>query len=108
MLASESDFHKDNSFFYAKIDDHGIRRGDTAQITARWRRPVASRVALDMLCRVMRSAPYRLIRMAIEMTGKAGSCFPVVYFMSCITVAKQPCYGTLKLSQSILLFVTMY
>ena len=35
-------------FFYAKIDDHGIRWGNKGQILARWRRPVASRVALDL------------------------------------------------------------
>jgi len=34
--------------FYAKIDDHGILRGDMGQKLARWRRPVASRVALDL------------------------------------------------------------
>jgi hypothetical protein len=36
----------------------------------------------------MRLAPYRLIRMAIEMACKAGACFSVVDFMSCITIAK--------------------
>jgi hypothetical protein len=38
-----------NLIFYTKIDDHGIRRGDTGQILARWQSPVASKVALDML-----------------------------------------------------------
>jgi hypothetical protein len=37
----------------------------------------------------MRSALYRLIRMAIKMTSKVGACFSVVDFMSCINnVAK--------------------
>ena len=51
--------------FYAKIDDHGIRRGDTGRILAQWQNPVASRVALDLPYWAMRSASYRLIRMAI-------------------------------------------
>jgi hypothetical protein len=74
--------------FYAKIDDHGVRWGDTGQILARWRRPVASRVALDLPYWVMRSAPYRLIRMAIEMASESAAFFSVVDYLSCITVAK--------------------
>jgi hypothetical protein len=35
----------------------------------------------------MHSAPYRLIRMAIEMASEAAAFFVVDYF-SCITVAK--------------------
>ena len=60
---------------YAKIDDHCVRRGDTGQILARWWRTVASSVDLDMPYWVMRSAPYRLIRMVIEMAHKAGPFF---------------------------------
>jgi hypothetical protein len=74
--------------FYAKIDDHGVRWDDTGQIIAQWRRPVASRVALDLPYWAMCLAPYRLIRMATEMARKAGASFSVVYFMSCITVAE--------------------
>ena len=44
----------------------------------------------------MRSALYRLIRMAIEMARVAGQFFSVVDFMSCITVAKRPSYGPFK------------
>jgi hypothetical protein len=36
----------------------------------------------------MRSEPYRLIRMAIEMASSAGSFFSVIDFMSCTTIAK--------------------
>jgi hypothetical protein len=43
---------------------------------------VASRVALDLLYWAMRSAPYHLIRMAIEMARKAGAFFSVVNQMS--------------------------
>ena len=62
-----------NSIFYAEIDDHGVRWGNTGRILARWRRPVASRLALDLPYWVMRSAPYRLIRMAIEMAHDGGT-----------------------------------
>ena len=62
-----------NSIFYAEIDDHDVRRGDTGQILAHWRRLMASRVALDLLLWAMRSALYRLIRMAIEMASEVGA-----------------------------------
>jgi hypothetical protein len=62
-----------NSIFWAKIDDHGVRRGNTGQILDQWRNMVASRVALDLPYWAMRSALYRLIRMAIEMTSKGGA-----------------------------------
>jgi len=48
----------------------------------------------------MRSASYRLTRMAFEMAREAGAFFSVVDFMSCITVAKRPCYGPLKIKPS--------
>ncbi len=89
-----------NSIFYAEIDDHGVRWGDTGRILARWRHSVASRVALDLPYWAMCSALYRLTRMAFEMAREAGACFSVVNFMSCITVAKQPCYGPLKIKPS--------
>jgi len=71
-----------NSIFYAKIDDHGIRWGNTGRILARLRRPVASRVTLDLPYWAMCSAPNRLIRMAIEMAREAGPFYSVVDFMS--------------------------
>ena len=33
------------------------------------------------------------------MVREAGACFSFVDFMSCITVAKQPCYGPLQISK---------
>jgi hypothetical protein len=39
--------------------------------------------------------------MAIEMAREAGPFFSFVDFMSCITVAKQPCYGPLKIKPSL-------
>ena len=87
--------------FTPKIDDHGVRRGDTGWILTQWRRPVASRVALDLTYwAITRSASYHLIPMAIEMAREVGEFFSVVDLMSCITVAKQPCYGQLKIKPS--------
>jgi hypothetical protein len=64
-----------NLIFYAKIGDHGVRWGDTGRILARWRRPVASRVALDLPYWVMRSALYHLIRIVIEMASESAAFF---------------------------------
>ena len=70
--------------------------------------PVAPRVALDLPYWVMHLAPYRLIRMATEIARKAGACFSVVNFMTCITIAKRPCHGPFKINPSytILFFTT--
>ncbi len=90
-----------NSIFYVEIDDHGIRWGNTGQILARSQHSVASRVALVLPYWAMCSASYRLTRMAFKMARKAGACFSVVDFMSCIkTVAKRPCYDPLKINPS--------
>jgi hypothetical protein len=62
-----------NSIFYAKIDDHGVRQGNTGRILTQWRHMVASRVALDLPYWAMRSTSYHLIRMAIEMTSEGGA-----------------------------------
>jgi len=48
------------------IVDHGSRRGDLTQALARWRHPLASSEALDVLHRAMCLALYRCIAMAIE------------------------------------------
>ncbi len=64
---------------------------------------MASQGALDLLYWTMRSAPYapyRLIRMAIEMAREAGPFFSDIDFMSCITVAKGPFYGLLIIKPS--------
>jgi hypothetical protein len=62
------------------------------QIPAQWWRPVASKVALNMLHRAMQLASHRHIVIAIEMAREGGAFFSVVDFLSCITVAKRPCY----------------
>jgi hypothetical protein len=60
----------------------------------------ASRVALDLPYWAMCLASYRLTHMTLEMAREAGACFSVVDFMSCITIAKRPCYGPLKIKPS--------
>ena len=47
-----------------------------------------SRVALDLPYWAMRSAPYCLIRMAIEMASESAAFISVVDYFLCITVAK--------------------
>ena len=59
--------------FYTEIDDHGVRQGDTGRIIAQWWRSMASKVALDMLCWKMRSAPCRRIGMAVKMDHVGGT-----------------------------------
>ena len=63
------------------------------RILAQWRHPVASKVALDMLHWAMRLSSHRRIVIAIELARKGGAFFSVLDFLSCITVAKRPCYG---------------
>ncbi len=59
------------------------------QILAQWWRPVASKVALDMLHLTMRLASHWRIVIAIEMACEGGAFFSVVDFLSCITIAKR-------------------
>ncbi len=47
----------------------GSRRGHTEQVVARWQRPVASEVALDLLNWVMLSVSPRCTAVAIEMAN---------------------------------------
>ena len=88
MLASKSNFTLPQLDFYAKINDHGVRWGNTRQIIARWQSPVASRVALDLPYLAMHLAPYCLIRMVIKMASESAAFFSVDDYLSCITVAK--------------------
>ena len=52
---------------------HGGRRGDTERIVARWRRPVASGISLDMLDRAMPSVSHRRTAMSIIMASDRGT-----------------------------------
>ena len=51
----------------------GVRRGDTEQVVARWRRPVASGKALVMLHWAIRSVLHRRTAMTIEMARDGGT-----------------------------------
>jgi hypothetical protein len=60
---------------FNKFVDQGGRRGNTAQLLARWRHPVAPSEALDVLYWAMRPALYRRIRMSIEIASDLPSFF---------------------------------
>jgi hypothetical protein len=51
----------------------GGRRGDTERVVARWWRPVASGVALDMLHRAMPHVALQRLTVAIEMARNGGA-----------------------------------
>ncbi len=89
-----------NLIFWAKIDDHDVHGGNTGQILAQWWRLMASRVALDLPSWAMHLALYAWFAWPSKWLAKQVNFFPFVDFMSCITVAKQPCYGPLKVKPS--------
>jgi hypothetical protein len=51
----------------------GGRQGDTERVVARWRRPVAFGVALDMLHWVMPQVLLQRLAMAINMVRRGGA-----------------------------------
>jgi hypothetical protein len=71
-----------------EIVNHGGRRGNLAQALARWRHPVASSEALDVLHRAMRLASYCCIAMAIEIASDSSAFFVVVDSLLPTTMAK--------------------
>ena len=85
----EKRFHNATTtqFFRPKIDDHGVRQGDTGQIIAQWRRPVASKVSLDMLHWAIRSALHRRIVMAIEIIVNFSAFFVILNSMFALNVS---------------------
>jgi hypothetical protein len=68
--------------------DHGDRRGNTAQALTRWRHPVASSEALDVIHRAMRPTSYHCIAMAIEIAIDSPAFFVAVDLLSPTTIAK--------------------
>jgi hypothetical protein len=74
-LASKSDFTPPQLVFFtdSEIEDQGVHQGDTGRIITRWRRPVASKVALDMLDWEMCLAPHQCIAMAVKMAHGGGT-----------------------------------
>jgi len=71
-----------------EIVDHGGCRGNTAQALARWRHPVASSEALDVLHRAMCPTSYRCIAIAIEIASDSSAFFVVVDSLLPTTMAK--------------------
>ena len=70
------------------------------QVIARWRRPVAYKVALDMLRRVMRSLLHRHIVMAVK-TAHDGGTFVRYRLLFCLTNrSKKKNYSHYKLTAS--------
>ncbi len=55
--------------FSAKFIDHGSRRSDGMRALTRWRHPVASSEAKDVIHWVMCPASHRRIHMAIEIAS---------------------------------------
>ncbi len=53
---------------------HGGCWGNMEQVVAQWQRPVASKVALDMLHWAMHFVLHRHMAMAIEMAVVGGTC----------------------------------
>ena len=86
--------------FSTKFVDHGGRRGDAMRALARWRHPVASSEAQDVLHRAMHPASYCCIRMAIKIASDLPALFVVVDLLFAHNVSKIPCYGQHKLKQS--------
>ena len=71
----------------AKTDDPGGRQGNTVRIVARWRHPMASNVAQDVLHWAMCLLLQRWITKAIKTASEGGACvchcrFVVVHNLS--------------------------
>jgi len=72
-----------------EIVEHGSRHGNAMRALARWRHPLASSKALDVLHQVMRSASYRCIAMAIEIVVNLPSFLSSPIPLLPTTLAKQ-------------------
>ena len=62
-------------FFLGHVDDHGVRRADTARALAWWRRLGASHEATETLHRAMCLVLYRPGGMAIEIAVEIATFF---------------------------------
>ena len=67
--------------FSTEIVGQGGRRGNAMQAFARWRHPVASSEALDVLHRAMRPASHRRIRMAIKIASNLPAFCVVLHLV---------------------------
>jgi hypothetical protein len=66
---------------FNKFIDRGGHWANTAQAQARWRHPVASIEAQDVLHWVICPASYRCISMAIKITSDSPAFFDIVDFV---------------------------
>jgi hypothetical protein len=64
--------------FSAEFVGHGGRRGDVMRALARWRHPVASSEAQDVLHWAMCPTLHRRIHMAIEIASDSPAFFVIV------------------------------
>jgi hypothetical protein len=71
-----------------EIVDHGGRRGNAMRALARWRHPVASSEALDVLHRVMCPASYHRIRVAIKIASNSPAFFVIANSLLPTNIAK--------------------
>jgi len=73
--------------FSTEIVDHGGRRGDAMQELARWRHPVASSEALDVLHWAMCPAWHRCTRMVIEIDVDLPAFFVTLISLLATTIS---------------------
>ncbi len=92
-------------FFTPEIDDHGVRRGDTGRIIARWRRPVASSEALDVLHKQCARHCTGASSWPLKWPTKEVHLFVTAAFFAWCNCSKGPCYGPLKLIASYIIVV---
>ena len=86
--------------FSTKIIDHGGRRGNAMRALARWRHPVASIEARDLLHWAMRITPYHPGGMAIEIGLDLPAFFVSTISLLATTISLSPCYGQYKINTS--------
>ncbi len=77
-------FHNATTWFYAKIDDHGVCWDNMGQMFVLWWCTVASRVALDLLYQAICSQSRWCIIMAIKMACNGGT-FVCCRHLFCLT-----------------------
>jgi hypothetical protein len=70
------------------------------QTVSQWRPPVASIVAQGILHWVMCLVLHWWIAKSSKGPAKEVHLFAIIDFLSCITLAKRPCYGRLKIKPS--------
>jgi hypothetical protein len=74
--------------FSTEIVYHGGRHGDAMRALTRWRHPVASSEAMDVLHRAIRPASYCRIRMAIEIASNLPAFYVIANSLLPTNIAK--------------------